>query len=142
LSLAVAGLMLGGCAQGGGEPLRTPAPVGSTDPSPVATPAPTPTPQPGVTDLGDLPPVPDNKAPGSGKPIPGQMGTPMRLTGVVTPGVEANCILLNGYLLIGGPRELLRGGATVTVTGRVQAGLLTTCQQGTPFVVETAMRGE
>jgi hypothetical protein len=62
----------------------------------------------------------------------------MTLTGNVTPGVEANCLLLDGYLLVGGPREHLRAGARVTVTGRVQADLMTTCQQGTPFVVETA----
>jgi hypothetical protein len=60
------------------------------------------------------------------------------LTGTVTAGVEANCLLLDGYLLVGGPRDQLRVGTRVTVTGRVQADLMTTCQQGTPFVVETA----
>ena len=63
---------------------------------------------------------------------------PMTMTGTVTAGVEANCMLLNGYLLIGGPRELIRSGATITVTGRVQKGMMTTCQQGTPFVVDSA----
>jgi hypothetical protein len=62
----------------------------------------------------------------------------MTLTGTVTAGVEPNCLLLDGYLLVGGPREHLRSGARVTVTGRVQADLMTTCQQGTPLVVETA----
>jgi hypothetical protein len=62
----------------------------------------------------------------------------MTLTGTVTTGVEANCLLLDGYLLVGGPREQLRGGARVTVTGRVRADLMTTCQQGTPFLVESA----
>jgi hypothetical protein len=56
----------------------------------------------------------------------------------VRPGVEPGCLLLQGYLLLGGPRELLRDGAQVKVTGRVQPDLVTTCQQGTPFVVEAA----
>ena len=54
------------------------------------------------------------------------------LTGTVAPGVEPNCLLLDNYLLVGGPREVLKAGAKVTVTGRVQRDLLTTCQQGTP----------
>jgi hypothetical protein len=116
----------------------------ATSPTPTPTPTPvvpptTPPTTPPANDVnpGEPPPVSDNKAPGSGKPV-----ASTRLTGVVTPGVEPNCILLNGYLLIGGPRELLRSGAKVTVTGRVQTGMLTTCQQGTPLVVESAMRAE
>nr|WP_205861017.1 hypothetical protein [Planosporangium flavigriseum] len=83
--------------------------------------------------------------PPGGKPtptLPGDAGAnssgAMTLTGTITPGVEANCLLLDGYLLVGGPREQLRSGTRVTVTGRVQKDLMTTCQQGTPFVVETA----
>ncbi|RKR88510.1 hypothetical protein BDK92_2838 [Micromonospora pisi] len=60
------------------------------------------------------------------------------VTGVITQGVEPNCMLIDNYLLIGGPREQLRAGARVTVTGRLQPGLMTTCQQGTPLVVESA----
>jgi hypothetical protein len=55
--------------------------------------------------------------------------------------VEPNCLLLDGYLLVGGPRDVLTAGARVTVTGRVEPGMMTTCQQGTPFTVETARRG-
>jgi hypothetical protein len=62
----------------------------------------------------------------------------MTLSGTITAGVEPNCVLLDNYLLVGGPRELLKAGARVTVTGRVQADLMTTCQQGTPFMVESA----
>lgn len=69
---------------------------------------------------------------------PGKPAGPMTLTGTVVAGVEPNCVLLDNYLLVGGPRELLTSGKRVTVTGRVQADLMTTCQQGTPFVVETA----
>jgi hypothetical protein len=86
-------------------------------------------------------PTPPGKATG-GPALPGatagKTSGPMTLTGTVTAGVEPNCLLLDGYLLVGGPREHLRSGARVTVTGRVQADLMTTCQQGTPLVVETA----
>ncbi|MFL6127500.1 MAG: hypothetical protein ACJ73E_00350 [Mycobacteriales bacterium] len=65
-------------------------------------------------------------------------GKTLTLTGVPEPAVEAGGVLLDGYLLIGGPRELLGAGRPVRVTGRVQPDLLTIWQQGTPFVVETA----
>jgi hypothetical protein len=68
-------------------------------------------------------------------PVPGRRRT---LTGVVQPGVERGSLLLGGYLLVGGPREVLAGGGPLRVTGRVRPGLLTTAQQGTPFVVESA----
>ena len=68
-------------------------------------------------------------------PVPGRRLT---LTGVPQPPGEAGGLRLAGYPLVGGPRELLAGGVPVTVTGRLQKGLLTTWQQGTPLVVETA----
>jgi hypothetical protein len=60
------------------------------------------------------------------------------LTGTVTAGVEPHCLLLDGYLLVGGDRAVIRAGARLTVTGRVAPDLVTTCQQGTPLVVTTA----
>ena len=62
------------------------------------------------------------------------------VTGTVSEGVEPGCLLLdaeNGgrYLLIGGRRAELRPGRRVAVTGRVDRGLLSTCQQGVPLVV-------
>jgi hypothetical protein len=57
------------------------------------------------------------------------------VTGTVSEGVEAGCLLLDGYLLVGGDRDQLRPGARVAVTGRVDSGLLSTCQQGVPLVV-------
>ena len=62
------------------------------------------------------------------------------LTGTVSSGVEPGCLLLDGYLLLGGPRDVLKPGARVTVTGQAEPGMMTTCQQGTPFVVESAKR--
>jgi hypothetical protein len=57
------------------------------------------------------------------------------VTGTVSEGVEPGCLLLDGYLLVGGDRDRLRPGARVAVTGRVDRGLLSTCQQGVPLVV-------
>ena len=61
------------------------------------------------------------------------------VTGTVVEGVEGGCLLLEGggtrYLLVGGDRSQLPSGARVAVTGRVDRGLLSTCQQGEPLVV-------
>jgi hypothetical protein len=62
----------------------------------------------------------------------------LTLTGIPEPAAEAGGLLLDGYLLVGGPRDLLAEGRRVRVTGRVQPDLLTIWQQGTPFVVESA----
>ncbi|MEV4757660.1 hypothetical protein AB0J86_21460 [Micromonospora sp. NPDC049559] len=128
--VAVAGLALSGCGQdgrtGGGS---TPPPTASGGPSLSNPPSP---PNP----LSPSPPVaksPPPRTPGS--PQPTDLRT---LTGTVTAGVEANCVLLDNFLLVGGPRDVLRPGARVSVTGRVQSDLMTTCQQGTPFVVQSA----
>ncbi len=58
--------------------------------------------------------------------------------GTVTAGVELGCLMLAGYQLVGGPRELLRPGATVRVTGHPEPDMITFAQQGVPFVVTTA----
>ncbi|GIJ28631.1 hypothetical protein Vqi01_37930 [Micromonospora qiuiae] len=78
------------------------------------------------------------KRPG-GPPMP-TATSEQTLTGRIEAGVEPGCLLLDGYLLLGGPREVLTAGATVTVTGRPAPGMLTTCQQGTPFQVASAKR--
>lgn len=54
--------------------------------------------------------------------------------------MEPNCLLVDGYQLIGGPRDVLAVGAKVTVTGQPKPDMMTTCQQGIPFVVEAAKR--
>ncbi|GID29798.1 hypothetical protein Abr02nite_47810 [Paractinoplanes brasiliensis] len=57
------------------------------------------------------------------------------LTGTVSAGVEHQCLLLDGYLLVGGDRSVIRAGARLTVTGEVVPDLITNCQQGTPLMV-------
>ncbi|RZT82676.1 hypothetical protein EV382_5986 [Micromonospora violae] len=88
----------------------------------------TPTPPPGVK----------TAKPGGPSTPPGVGAT--TLSGTVQGGVEPGCVLLDGYLLLNGPRDVLTPGARVEVTGRVERGMMTTCQQGTPFVVESARR--
>jgi len=115
LPLLVA-LALAGCANGGtGESAGAPAPAPSSAvPTSPAAPA-------------------EESAPT--KPPAGGTKT---LTGTITAGVEPKCLLLDDHLLIINDAELqsaAKTGATVTVTGRVELGMMTTCQQGTPFVV-------
>ena len=62
------------------------------------------------------------------------------VTGTVMAGVEPGCLLLEDqaggrFLLVGGERAQLTPGRRVAVTGRVDRGLLSTCQQGEPLVV-------
>ena len=69
---------------------------------------------------------------------PVKPAAPVTLTGTPSAGVEAGCLLLGEYLLIGGPRDLLAGGRPITVTGRPDSTVRSTCQQGTPLIVESA----
>ncbi|MER6590972.1 hypothetical protein ABT214_03730 [Micromonospora purpureochromogenes] len=88
-----------------------------------------------------LPPtaLPPTKRPPVGPSVPPGPGA-TTITGTVQAGVEPNCLLVEGYQLIGGPRDVLTVGARVTVTGQPKPDMMTTCQQGTPFVVESARR--
>ncbi|MFC3504368.1 hypothetical protein ACFOOK_25835 [Micromonospora krabiensis] len=114
-------------------PTPTPTPTTATAPvteQPSSSAPATPPVGPSVT------PTP---GPTAGAPTP-KPGGGQSLTGRITAGVEPGCLLLDNHLLIGGPRDVLAVGARVTVTGRVVEDMATTCQQGTPFVVETAKR--
>ncbi|BBH66555.1 hypothetical protein ACTI_32400 [Actinoplanes sp. OR16] len=62
------------------------------------------------------------------------------LTGTVTEGVEPGCLLLDGHLLIfndAAQKGSVKAGDQVTVTGKADKDLMTTCQQGTPFKVSS-----
>lgn len=119
--------MLLTAACGGGVPV---SPLESPSDSPTAGPTggPTTSPAPAAT-----------SEPAGSSPARAGLRT-ITITGTVQAGVEARCLLLRGYLLIGGHRDVLREGARVRVTGRVAPNVVTTCQQGTPFSVQTAER--
>ena len=85
-------------------------------------------------------------APTTAPTVPGKRTEPTRpavevtVTGTVRAGVEPGCLLLEDqaggrFLLVGGERAELRPGRRLAVTGRVDRGLLSTCQQGEPLVV-------
>ncbi len=112
------------------SPSTSPAP--SVTPGPLKGPPPTPSSTPGAPLTSTTPPLDDDLSlPPSGKPA--------RVTGTVTAGVEQGCLLLQdgqtSYQLLGAPPVLL--GQVVKVTGRLTPDLATTCQQGTPFTVES-----
>ncbi|MEO3743810.1 hypothetical protein [Plantactinospora sp. B5E13] len=109
----------------------------SAQPDPTGSAAPT-GPAPGPTGSAAPTGVPPT---GPTRGAPPSPGSELTLTGVVREGVERGCYLLDNYLLVGGPRDVITAGGRVTVTGRVQTDLMTTCQQGVPFRVETATRG-
>src|SRR5690242_5428948 len=115
-AVALTGLVafaLAGCGSeqgsGGATPTVTVSPT--TTPTPTATSSASATPSP----TGTIPGGPDPSDP---VPLPtATKGTLVTLTGIPERGVEASCLLLDKYLLIGGDRVLLASGAKVTVTG-------------------------
>ena len=111
----LAGLLVAACADSGGD-------GGAGQGGATTVPATAPTTAPG------------------GRTEPTRTGGPVTVTGTVTEGVEPGCLLLKAtgggqYLLVGGERAELRPGRRLAVTGRVDRGLLSTCQQGEPLVV-------
>lgn len=70
--------------------------------------------------------------------VPGKPAARITLNGTPSAGVEAGCLLLGGYLLIGGPREVLAAGDQITVIGRPDPTFRSICQQGVPLMVESA----
>lgn len=65
------------------------------------------------------------------------------ISGTVEEGVESGCLVLEHegtvYGIFGNiDASIVYAGATVTLQGNVDDGMMSTCQQGTPFVVEDA----
>jgi hypothetical protein len=136
-----------GCA---GEPADEQPTVATPEPSPTApapaTPAPstaptTAAPRSGANDPADPtepPPLRPSPRPMNPSKKPAT-GGPTEVIGVVTAGVEGGgCLMLAGYLLLNPNPRVVREGARVRVTGEVRTDMVTTCQQGTPFMIETA----
>ncbi|MGX6605077.1 hypothetical protein ACWKSP_23525 [Micromonosporaceae bacterium Da 78-11] len=93
-------------------------------------------PAPSSSDIIDLPPV---SVEPSGKPTAGGAQT---ITGKVTQGVEPNCLLLQdstgSHLLVfddPAMKATAKVGADITLVGRSEPKMMSTCQQGVPFIV-------
>ena len=137
----IAGVVLTGCqdTEGVGAPVR-PSGSGSTGPSTAPSeqaPSGSATPSPPASA------EPDPTGTGTGGSPPAQGGAKageVTVTGAVEAGVEFGCLLLRApdrtYLLVGGDRSRLQAGAKVTVRGRVEPDVMSTCQQGTPVRVQ------
>jgi hypothetical protein len=86
--------------------------------------------------------TPTSGTPRPTKPAdPSGAGRPITLDGVVEAGVEPGCKVLTAggatYQVLGGDVPV---GVPVRVTGLLQPGVLTTCQQGTPIRVTKVQR--
>lgn len=123
------GAGVGGCGS------RTPQPLAggatSTESSTTVPGQPTSTPGGSV--------IPSAKTLTAPLPTKGT-GLPVTLTGTASrAAAEGTCLLLTvagrSYLLVGAVPNI-GVGHRVTVTGHVDRGVVTTCQSGTPFVVE------
>jgi hypothetical protein len=129
--------VLAACGSGGG---------GSDDDSsaPSTSAAPTTSPE---TTANEESPVPDETTPyldpslgDSSKPGSDAQTT---ISGTVESGVESGCLVLEHdgtvYGIFGNfDSSVVYAGAEVTLHGKVDTGMMSTCQQGTPFVVEDA----
>jgi hypothetical protein len=115
---------------GGATPTVTISPTTTATPTSSAPATPSAT--------GTIPGGPDPSDP---VPLPTvSKGTTVTLTGIPERGVEASCLLLDKYLLIGGDRALLGSGAKVTVTGHTEPDMMSFCQQGIYLVVDTVTK--
>ncbi|MFF5085244.1 hypothetical protein ACFY36_50090 [Actinoplanes sp. NPDC000266] len=114
--------------------------AGCASSDPAAAPAPASPPSASASDVIDLP-VPTKPSGPTGEPSQPAAGA-KTLTGTVTAGVEPNCLILSdssgSYLLIfddAAMRSDATVGRKVTVAGQTKEGMMSTCQQGTPFLV-------
>ncbi|MBU2669731.1 hypothetical protein KOI35_40105 [Actinoplanes bogorensis] len=107
-----------------------------------------PAPSASASDVVDLP-VPSAKTSGpAGEPTGRPNAGGQTITGTVTAGVEPNCLVLTdgtgSHLLIFDDAAMRADavvGSTVTVSGQSQPGMMSTCQQGVPFVVVSVKKG-
>jgi hypothetical protein len=82
--------------------------------------------------------------PGSGKPAAGSE----TITGTVAAGIEPNCLLLQSdgvshLLVFDDPamRSDAAVGRKITLVGRSEPSMMSTCQQGVPFIVSAVRAG-
>ncbi|WIM97676.1 hypothetical protein ACTOB_001224 [Actinoplanes oblitus] len=120
-------LLLGGCAQPREE-------AGSAGTAPSAA-----VPSAAVPSTAPASPRPELTT--TGKPAG---GTTTTITGTVVAGVEPGCLLLQAasatHLLVFDDESLRAAapvGSEVRVTGTPKPGMMSTCQQGEPFIVSS-----
>ena len=125
LPAVAAVLLLSGC----GDPTGT-EPGGGGGPTSTV---------PSTSTRPTTPPGPSTAPPGGTKP--GGTARPVTVDGVVESGVEPGCKVLTAggttYQVIGAEVPV---GVPVRITGVLQPGVLTTCQQGTPIRVTKVQR--
>jgi hypothetical protein len=124
-------LMVAGCANNAGDQAG-----GAPAPAPAQS-----------SDVVDLPVSPSAEA---GKPsaaAPGATGA-QTITGTVTAGVEPNCLVLTAgdtsyQLVFDDPamRSDAPVGKKVSLVGRAEPSMMSTCQQGVPFIVTSVQAG-
>ncbi|WP_157930598.1 hypothetical protein [Glycomyces xiaoerkulensis] len=133
-----------GGGQGGGEETATPT---TTSEAPTGAPAETGSTEPEPTDTEESEPMPDDETtprldPSAGSDKSGPKSE-MTIGGTVESGVESGCLILEHkgtvYGIFGEYDEsVVYAGAEVTLHGHTDPGMMSFCQQGTPFVVEEA----
>lgn len=142
LASALTLLLLAGCADTtGGSATNQPSDAASSEPGT----------EPSSTDPSrdarrdDTPLIPPSDRPTKPR-SPEPRSASLTISGTVTAGVEPDCLLLKAggvdYLLLLPPNAPnTAAGATVTVVGQPRPGMMTTCQQGTPFMVTEVRPG-
>jgi hypothetical protein len=133
--LVINGAALAGCASRGAPSGAAPSGGPAVSPS-VASPsvAGPSTANPSTTRESPMPSLPPLTSKYPSTPASGEI----TVTGTVEAGVERGCVMLRAggavYQLVGKDPAIVMG-ARVTVRGRPDPGLITTCQQGTPLHV-------
>ncbi|MEV6306716.1 hypothetical protein AB0M02_45475 [Actinoplanes sp. NPDC051861] len=101
-------------------------------------------------DAGAPAPAPESASPGPTAELPTASAPagPTTITGTVRQGVEPGCLLLKDgsgdYLLIfkdDAMEKSVKVGSEITATGKTESGMMTTCMQGSPFVVSSVGAG-
>lgn len=130
-------VVLAACGSGGG---------GADDDASASPTSAAPTTSPEATATEESP-VPDETTPYL-DPSLGDSSKPgsdsqMTISGTVEAGVESGCLVLEHdgtvYGIFGNyDSSVVYAGAEVTLHGKVDTGMMSICQQGTPFMVEDA----
>jgi hypothetical protein len=138
VGLLTGGLMLASltaCGAGGSGSEDDPSATPTT-----AVPSESSTPTGEETTVPDISPSLEPSFEDSSKPGSASQTT---ITGTIASGVESGCLILEYdgtvYGIYGSyDSSIVYAGAEVTLHGVVDSGMMTTCQQGTPFVVSEA----